>query len=92
MSDCTVLNLLKILDSYGEDRVQQYLSRFQCPQNKDVERFIQINAISFARKFLAMTYLVFSYTEKPHLLGYFTLANNGMKSFAVSPGTICAYK
>ena len=32
------------------------LSRFMCPQNIDVENFIQSKAIGFARQRLAMTY------------------------------------
>ena len=73
--DYIELNLLEMLDTYGEDKLQSILSSFMCPQNKDVENFIQSKAIEFARQRLAMTYLVFSNTESPDLVGYFTLAN-----------------
>lgn len=73
--DYVELNLLEMLDTYGEDKLQSILSRFMCPQNIDVENFIQTKAIGFARQRLAMTYLVFSDEESPDLVGYFTLAN-----------------
>ena len=73
--DYIELNLLEMLDTYGEDRLQFILSRFMCPQNIDVENFIQTKAIGFARQRLAMTYLVFSDEELPDFVGYFTLAN-----------------
>lgn len=73
--DYIELNLLKMLDIYGKDKLQSILSRFTCPQNRDVENFIHSEAIGFARQQLAMTYLVFSDEESPALVGYFTLAN-----------------
>ena len=54
--DYIELNLLEMLDTYGEDKLQSILSRFMCPQNIDVENFIQTKAIGFARQRLAMTY------------------------------------
>ncbi|MDO4268702.1 MAG: N-acetyltransferase [Eubacteriales bacterium] len=73
--DYIELNLLEMLDTYGEDKLQAILSCFICPQNTDVENFIQTKAIEFARQRVAMTYLVFSDTPHPELVGYFTLAN-----------------
>lgn len=73
--DYIELNLLDMLDTYGEDRLKTILSPFMCPQNKDVENFIQAKAIDFARQRIAMTYLVFSDGKSPELVGYFTLAN-----------------
>ena len=55
--DYVELNLLEMLDTYGEEKLQAILSRFMCPQNTDVENFIQTKAIGFARQRLAMTYL-----------------------------------
>ena len=37
--DYIELNLLDMLDTYGEDRLKTILSPFMCPQNKDVENF-----------------------------------------------------
>src|SRR5699024_10412331 len=73
--DYIELNLLEMLDTYGEDKLQSILSSFMCPQNRDVENFIQSKAIEFAKQRLAMTYLVFSDAESPDFVGYFTLAN-----------------
>lgn len=73
--DYIELNLLEMLDTYGEDKLQAILSCFMCPQNTDVENFIQTKAIGFAKQRIAMTYLVFSDSEQPELVGYFTLAN-----------------
>lgn len=57
--DYIELNLLEMLDTYGEDKLQAVLSHFMCPQNTDVENFILSKAIGFARQRIAMTYLVF---------------------------------
>ena len=46
--DYIELNLLEMLDTYGEDKLQSILSRFMCPQNIDMENFIQTKAIGFA--------------------------------------------
>ena len=73
--DYIELNLLEMLDTYGEDKLQAVLSRFMCPQNTDVENFIQSKAVTFARQRLAMTYLVYSAGENPELVVYFTLSN-----------------
>lgn len=73
--DYIELNLLEMLDTYGEDKLQAVLSRFMCPQNTDVENFIRSKAVTFARQRLAMTYLVYSAEKNPELVGYFTLAN-----------------
>lgn len=61
--DYIELNLLEMLDTYGEDKLQAVLSRFMCPQNTDVEDFIQAKAVTFARQRLAMTYLVYSASQ-----------------------------
>lgn len=73
--DYVELNLLEMLDTYGEDKLMAVLSRFICPQNMDVETFIQTKAIQFSRQRLAMTYLVYAVGDSPELVGYFTLAN-----------------
>lgn len=37
--DYIELNLLDMLDTYGEDKLKAILSCFMCPQNIDVENF-----------------------------------------------------
>lgn len=73
--DYMVFNLLELFDIYGEDTLSDILSDFMCPQNKDVENFIQTKAINFSQQRLAMTYLVFANVEQLEIVGYFTLAN-----------------
>ncbi len=73
--DYIELNLLEMLDAYGEDKLKATLSGFTCPQNTDVENFIHTKAIEFSKQRIAMTYLIFSDNKKPELVGYFTLAN-----------------
>lgn len=55
--DYIELNLLEMLDTYGEDKLQAVLSRFMCPQNTDVENFILSKAVTFARQRLSTLYL-----------------------------------
>lgn len=57
-----VLNIREYLASedkrLGEDKLVQLLSEFSCPLNPDVERFLKQQAIEFAKKHQAVTYLV----------------------------------
>ena len=70
-----VMNLLEMLDTYGEEGLESFLSNFTCPLNQDVEAFIRDKAIDFAKQRVAMTYLVFSDEQTPEFVGYFALAN-----------------
>lgn len=71
-----VLNIREYLASedkrLGEDKLVQILSEFSCPLNPDVERFLKQQAIEFAKKHQAVTYLVLS-LEHAELLGYFSI-------------------
>lgn len=76
MNGFVIVNLLELLNQYGDEYVKNILSDFSCPQNKDVENFLLVKAVEFARQGYSQTHLVFaSYKEKPVLVGYFTLAN-----------------
>ena len=70
-----VMNLLEMLDTYGEEGLESFLSNFTCPLNQDVESFIRDKAINFAKQRVVMTYLVFSDEQIPEFAGYFALAN-----------------
>lgn len=75
MKDYIQINLNNMLDELGEDRVRDILSTFSCPMNLDIENFLKIKAIEFAKQGIARTYLIFApHNEKPVLVGYFTLA------------------
>ena len=71
-----VLNIREYLvnedNRLGEDKLVQLLSEFSCPLNPDVERFLKQQAIEFAKKHQAVTYLVLS-LEDAELLGYFSI-------------------
>ncbi len=71
-----VLNIREYLGNedkrLGEDKLMQLLSEFSCPLNMDVERFLKEQAIEFAKKHQAVTYLVLS-QEDAELLGYFSI-------------------
>lgn len=55
MNQYTVMNILDLIDSVGENEVQKGLSDFLCPQNVEIENFIRSNAIDFAKRKLSIT-------------------------------------
>ena len=71
-----VLNIREYLENedkrLGEETLLQLLSEFSCPLNPEVERFLKEQAILFAKKHQAVTYLVLS-LEDAELLGYFSI-------------------
>lgn len=70
------INILDMLEVYGEDSCRKILSTFICPLNIDVADFIHNKAIEFAKQRIAITFLVFRETKKGNVLtGYYTLAN-----------------
>lgn len=73
MSKYTVINILDILETAGEDETKSILSGFSCPKNMEIEHFIHNHAIEFAKRKMSITYLVFG--EDARLLAYFTLAH-----------------
>lgn len=68
-----IINILDFLAYAGEDDVRAMLSEFACPQNTEIEQFLQKNAIEFARKKMSITYLVSDENQK--LVAYFTLTH-----------------
>lgn len=69
------VNLKTLIERIGEDRVREILSDFSCPLNKDVEQFIQLKAIEFAKQAIAATHLVFaSYQGRLVLVGFYSLS------------------
>lgn len=76
MTGYKLINLKLMVDTVGEDTAKAVLSTFSCPLNRDVEGFLRIKAIDFAKQGFSQTHLVMaSYREEPVLVGYFTLAN-----------------
>ncbi len=81
-----VININDILQLKGRSFTEKSLKRFSCPKNPDVEAFVKSKAISFAKKYLAVTYLVVGTDEtlstesslttaSPFTVGYFTLTH-----------------
>lgn len=71
-----IVNLNHMILELGEDRCKEILSKFYCPKNKDVQEFINVKAIEFAKQKLAATHLVISIINKKiNILGFFTLSN-----------------
>lgn len=69
-----ILNLHDISEKIGLEKLESIVSDFSCPYNKDVEEFLQMKAIEFAKQQISSTYLVFaSYQDAPVLVGYFAL-------------------
>ncbi len=70
------VNLKTLIQEIGEDNAKAILSNFSCPLNQDVEDFLRIKAIDFAKQGWAQTHLVFaSYKNEWQLVGYYTLAD-----------------
>lgn len=67
-------NLNHIIEASGEGPAQMVLSTFSS-QNSDVNYFVQNNAIDFAKRKIAVTYLLASNDK---VLGIFTLANKNV--------------
>ena len=87
MTGYKIVNLKLMVEELGEEKTKDLLSAFHCPQNEDVEDFLRVKAIEFARQGLAQTHLVYaSYKGEPTLAGYFALSNKyiTVKASAVS--------
>lgn len=70
----SVENILDILERVGEEELVSGLSDFSCTNNKDVENFLKLKAVDFAKKRISITYLVL-HVETGEILGFFTLAH-----------------
>lgn len=73
MKEYTVANILDLLETVGEDKVNFALSAFSCPRNEEIEDFIHNNAIDFAKKKMSITHLIFN--EEGEIAAFFTLTH-----------------
>lgn len=69
-----LLNLNRVIEASGESTAKLLLSTFSSCNN-DVNHFVQYDAVEFALKKVAVTYIVASDDE---VLGIFTLANKNV--------------
>ena len=67
-------NILDLIREDGEERVAADLSSFSCAANIDIQNFLQLKAIDFAKKRISITHIAFD-KETGDILGYFTLAH-----------------
>ena len=58
----------------NEEELYKIISKFSCPLNLNVEKFLKEQAIEFTKKNQSVTYLVFLKVDAT-LVGYFTLAS-----------------
>lgn len=82
-----VSNIRDMISEGQEDLVRAYIDTFSCSVTKedgieaslnpDIEHFLNVNSIQFARMKTAITYLVFD-EEDGALLGYFTLTHKSL--------------
>lgn len=73
MRDYSVVHLMDIVDSAGEEEIVNILSGFSCPLNQEIERFLHKNALEFAKRKMSMTHIVFD--EDGRFVGFFTLTH-----------------
>ena len=82
-----VSNIRDMISAGQEDLARAYIGTFSCvvtkddgtetSLNPDIEHFLNVNSIQFAKMKTAVTYLVFD-EEDGALLGYFTLTHKSL--------------
>lgn len=77
MNQYTVMNILDLIDSIGENEIRKGFSDFLYPQNVEIENFIRNNAIDFGKRKLSITYLLDN--ADGAIIGYFTLTHKGIE-------------
>lgn len=77
-SNIQILNILDVLEYDGEEKLNDRLSAFSCPANMEIDYFLKVNALNFAKRKLSITYLIFDENDG-QILGYFTLAHKAIE-------------
>ncbi len=78
-SELISFNLNNLILELGEDKTKNILSSFECPMNKDIEKFLKEKAIVFSKQGIGITHIVF-WQGKSNLgiekefVGYYTIA------------------
>ena len=73
MGRYTTVNILDLLEAVGEEDTKEILADFKWPLNKEIEVFLNKNAIDFARRKMSITYLIVN--ENGKVIAYFTLTH-----------------
>lgn len=69
----TVINIIDLLDSVGEEEVLSALQEFKCSKNSEIENFLKNNAIDFAKRKISVTHFILD--DEGQIAAYFTLAH-----------------
>lgn len=77
-SNIQIMNILDVLEYDGEEKLNGRLSAFSCPANMEIDNFLKVNALNFAKRKLSITYLIFD-EDDGQILGYFTLAHKAIE-------------
>lgn len=77
-SNIQIMNILDALAYDGEEKLKNRLSDFSCPLNQEIDSFLKLNALYFAKRKLSITYLIFD-DHDGQILGYFTLAHKAIE-------------
>lgn len=77
-SNIQIMNILDVLEYDGEEKLSDRLSTFSCPANMEIDNFLKVNALNFAKRKLSITYLIFDENDG-QILGYFTLAHKAIE-------------
>lgn len=77
-SKVQIMNILDVLEYDGEKKLNDRLSAFSCPANMEIDSFLKVNALNFAKRKLSITYLIFD-EDDGQILGYFTLAHKAIE-------------
>ena len=70
-------NLNDLLVFLSEDELTSYLKSFKCDNNFEIEHFLHYNAVDFARRKMATTYLVVDAYEE--IAAYYTLTHKAVE-------------
>lgn len=77
MSNYAVMNILDFMDALGEDSLKAVLSKFSCPENLEIQEFMQKNSIEFAKKKTSITYLLVDHEYRIH--GIFAVIHKALQ-------------
>ena len=76
MISYTVQNIIDLMESLGEEAVNDILSGFSCPINPEIESFVRNKSIDFAKRKISITYLLLDSAYK--VLAIFTLTHKAI--------------
>ena len=77
MDKYNIISILDLVDNIGEQEVNNSISSFRCDKNKEIEEFINNNAIDFAKRKISVTHLVVD--DNANIVGYFTLTHKPIR-------------